>query len=175
MEINDIIKLIEAVSEHGLTSFVLEENGSKISMKKEKEIVSVSAPAVQTVIAPGTAMPQDAALAGLALQPVFASSEAAMGAGAAAQPGSIGSDKVVTSPLVGTFYNSPSPESAAFVSVGDTVKKGQLLLEFDIQAIREAGYDITTPVVVTNTDDFQEVEAVKTGEVHPGEEVLRVW
>ena len=37
MEINDILKLIEAVSEHGLTSFVLEENGSKISMKKEKE------------------------------------------------------------------------------------------------------------------------------------------
>ena len=55
------------------------------------------------------------------------------------------------------------------------MKKGQLLLEFDIQAIREAGYDITTPVVVTNTDDFQEVEAVKTGEAHPGEEVLRVW
>ena len=63
----------------------------------------------------------------------------------------------------------------AHVADGDTVKKGQLLLEFDIQAIREAGYDITTPVVVTNTDDFQEVEAVKTGEVHPGEEVLRVW
>ena len=39
MEINDILKLIEAVSEHGLTSFVLEENGSKISMKKEKEVI----------------------------------------------------------------------------------------------------------------------------------------
>lgn len=43
MEINDILKLIEAVSEHGLTSFVLEENGSKISMKKEKEVITVTA------------------------------------------------------------------------------------------------------------------------------------
>ena len=37
MEINDILKLIEAVSEHGLTSFVLEENGSKISMKRKRK------------------------------------------------------------------------------------------------------------------------------------------
>ena len=60
MEINDILKLIEAVSEHGLTSFVLEENGSKISMKKEKEVITVTAaPAVQTVIAPAAADARD--------------------------------------------------------------------------------------------------------------------
>ena len=39
----------------------------------------------------------------------------------------IGSDKVVTSPLVGTFYSAPSPEADPFVQVGDTVKKGQVL------------------------------------------------
>ena len=39
----------------------------------------------------------------------------------------IGSDKVVTSPLVGTFYASSSPDADAFVKVGDTVKKGQVL------------------------------------------------
>ena len=63
----------------------------------------------------------------------------------------------------------------AYVSAGDTVKKGQLMLEFDIPAIQKAGYDITTPVIVSNSDDFEHVEPVKTGTVHAGEEVLQIW
>ena len=39
----------------------------------------------------------------------------------------IGSDKVITSPLVGTFYCASSPDADPFVRVGDTVKKGQVL------------------------------------------------
>ena len=42
----------------------------------------------------------------------------------------------------------------AKVAQGDRVKKGQLLLEFDADAIRVAGYDTTTPVLVTNPADF---------------------
>ena len=159
MEINDVIKLIEAVSEHGLTSFVLEENGSKISMKKEKEIVTVSAPAVQTVMAPGTAMSQDAALGGLSVQPVFSAVEAVQGTGAAAQPGTIGSDKVVTSPLVGTFYNSPSPEAGAFVSVGDTVKKGQVLGIIEAMKLMneiESEYDGIVEAVLVDNEEVVE-------------------
>ena len=40
---------------------------------------------------------------------------------------SIDSDKIVASPLVGTFYNSSSPDAEPFVKVGDAVKKGQTL------------------------------------------------
>ena len=39
----------------------------------------------------------------------------------------IGSDKVVTSPLVGTFYSASSPDAEPFVKEGDSVKKGQVL------------------------------------------------
>ena len=49
------------------------------------------------------------------------------------------------------------------------------MLEFDIPAIQKAGYDITTPVIVSNSDDFEHVEPVKTGTVHAGEEVLQIW
>lgn len=41
---------------------------------------------------------------------------------------------------------------------GDQVKKGQLLIEFDIPAITAAGYDVTTPMVVCNSDDFSQVK-----------------
>lgn len=104
MEINDILKLIEAVSEHGLTSFVLEENGSKISMKKEKEVITVTAaPAVQTVIAPAAADARD--ISGTAPSvPAGYMAPAVSAAGTEmSRSESIGSDKVVTSPLVGTF------------------------------------------------------------------------
>lgn len=40
------------------------------------------------------------------------------------------------------------------VQQGEVVKPGQLLLEFDAAAIRAAGYDVTTPVIVTNSDEF---------------------
>ena len=45
----------------------------------------------------------------------------------------------------------------AYVQQGDYVKKGTKLLSFDIDKIKEAGYDITTPVIVSNTGDFADV------------------
>ena len=46
----------------------------------------------------------------------------------------------------------------AFVKVGDRVKAGQKLIEFDRESVVKAGYDVTTPVIVTNTDDFDEIK-----------------
>ena len=45
----------------------------------------------------------------------------------------------------------------AHAAQGDTVKKGQLLLEFDAAAIEAAGYDVTTPVLVTNAADYGKI------------------
>lgn len=64
---------------------------------------------------------------------------------------------------------------AAHVSDGDSVSRGQLLLEFDIPAIQAAGYDLTTPVIVTNSDDYQNIELLASGSVQPGTEVLKIW
>ena len=60
------------------------------------------------------------------------------------------------------------------VKEGDTVKKGDLLIEFDIQGIQDAGYPVTTPVVVTNTDEFEDVVAAVSGNVKAGEELLKL-
>lgn len=48
----------------------------------------------------------------------------------------------------------------AHVKVGDTFKPGDLLLEFDRQAILDAGYDLTTPIIVTNSEEYREVVTV---------------
>ncbi len=46
------------------------------------------------------------------------------------------------------------------VKQGDRVQQGELLLTFDIDAIKAAGYDVTTPVVITNKNDYMDVFAI---------------
>lgn len=62
----------------------------------------------------------------------------------------------------------------AHVVQGSRVKKGQLLLSFDIDGIKQAGYPVTTPIIVTNTAHYRHVRAVTTGEVDLGQALLEI-
>lgn len=62
----------------------------------------------------------------------------------------------------------------AFVSEGDRVKKGQKLVAFDRNKIKKAGYDLTTPVIVTNTDDYKEIQLTAKGKVNAMDALLSV-
>lgn len=55
---------------------------------------------------------------------------------------------------------------------GDKVKKGDLLIEFEPEAIKAEGYEIVTPVIICNTDHFAAVKPQKTGEIAAGEILL---
>ncbi|GFP75056.1 PTS sugar transporter subunit IIA [Clostridium fungisolvens] len=64
----------------------------------------------------------------------------------------------------------------AHVDQGFDVKAGELLVEFDIEKIRNEGYDVITSVVITNTDDYKEIrgtEAEKVKETEPFIQVIR--
>ena len=69
--------------------------------------------------------------------------------------------------LQGQYYD-------AHVKVGDRVKKGDLLISFDKDAIEKAGYETVTPVILTNTDSYTTIEAQTGCEVRPGDTVLTV-
>ena len=60
----------------------------------------------------------------------------------------------------------------AHVVQGSKVKAGQLLLSFDIEAIKAAGYPVTTPVIVTNTDRYESVNVLAKGDVKLGDDLL---
>ena len=124
MNMDEILTLVQAVSDSKLTSFKLDQGDMHISLKKEKEeakIITVGAPgAVAAVPAPSAAPVVTAASAGV-------STEAPAAAPEAAESHDIASDKVITSPLVGTFYSSSSPDAESFVKEGDTVKKGAII------------------------------------------------
>lgn len=127
MEIKDIIQLMEAAAKNGLTSFELEEGDWKLSMKREKKLVSAAVPAAE-------AGAQSAAASGIlsaassGMSAVYGQNTGNLAANPASMEASgVSSDQVVTCPLVGTFYSAPSPDAEDFVKVGDTVKKGQVL------------------------------------------------
>lgn len=69
--------------------------------------------------------------------------------------------------LGGKFYTS-------HVTEGDRVRTGQVMITFDMEKIKEAGYDVTTPMIVTNSDDYQEIRILKTGNVTKQDAVLEI-
>ena len=62
----------------------------------------------------------------------------------------------------------------AHVEAGAAVKKGDLLLEFDMEAIKAAGYEIITPVVICNADDYKDVIRTTGKQVEPGDTVMEL-
>lgn len=56
---------------------------------------------------------------------------------------------------------------------GQDIEVGQLLVEFDIPKIKAAGYDVTTPVIVTNTYDYANVDMVCSGDVKYGDKAVQ--
>lgn len=57
---------------------------------------------------------------------------------------------------------------------GDKVKKGELLLEFDIDKIKAAGHPVTTPVIISNTDSFEMVEPTAVSDVMAGDSLIEI-
>ncbi len=62
----------------------------------------------------------------------------------------------------------------AHVEGGAMVKKGDLLLEFDKEAIAVAGYDTIIPIVICNTDDYKDVTRMVGKTVQPGDTVMEL-
>ena len=132
MEIQDILALVQAVADNGLTELKVDDGNVKLSLKKEHPVVNVvagntgaGAAGAEMQVA-GVQMP-DFGSFGAAGGAAQETGNAVANTGAAAKTAPINSDKIVVSPLVGTFYSSASPEAESFVKVGDTVKKGQVL------------------------------------------------
>jgi len=109
--IDEIKSLMDQMAKTGLGKFELEDGDFKLSLASKKEqVVVASAPAEAVQVLSGTA--ENAAVAAAPAAPE-------------AETTVTGSE--VTAPIVGTFYASPSPDKDAFVKVGDTVKKGDVL------------------------------------------------
>ncbi|OCG69898.1 PTS beta-glucoside transporter subunit IIABC [Gilliamella sp. Occ3-1] len=61
----------------------------------------------------------------------------------------------------------------AHVEAGSKVKKGDLLVSFDIEAIKQAGFEVTTPIIITNSDSYQDIQCIfEQDNIQSGEALL---
>ena len=119
MNQKEIRELIEFLIEKDITEFELERGDVKLRVKRGAETHIVAAPIAHApVIAAPVAAP--------ATPPAKASAPAPVAA-PAAPPETEENLHYVKSPIVGTYYESPSPGSGPFLKVGDMVKEGQVL------------------------------------------------
>ena len=118
MDLKEIKQIIELMTENELSHFHLEREGMKIKLKKgvDADTVMEQISALQA-----QAQPQLAAPAPATAPVAAAPAESAPASGPADSDGPAAGEVEITSPMVGTFYASASPESAAFVTKGSEV------------------------------------------------------
>jgi len=108
MDIRKIKKLIELLEESGIAEIEIKEGEESVRISRMPVgTVAQFAPQAPAAVAPAAAVPVPVAEA------------------AAPKPKS--NEHVITAPMVGTFYASPSPGAKAFVEIGDEIKVGQVL------------------------------------------------
>jgi acetyl-CoA carboxylase biotin carboxyl carrier protein len=117
LDLRELKEILQILEEKEITEFELEEEGMKLRIRKAAASSNhASAPPAITLVPAMTPAVMAAPPAAPAAAPVAAPA-------APAEPGLV----QVKSPIVGTFYRSPDPGSAPFVSVGDKVRVGQVL------------------------------------------------
>jgi acetyl-CoA carboxylase biotin carboxyl carrier protein len=116
MTIDEIKQLLDLFNESGVGELEIEREGERIRIRKAGQMAEYQVSPALTAAAQ-TVAPQP--------QEITASVESAASAPAAGEPGS--GQILVKSPIVGTYYDAPSPGSPPFVTVGDAVEPGQVL------------------------------------------------
>jgi acetyl-CoA carboxylase biotin carboxyl carrier protein len=155
MEFKQIQELIKIINKSNISELSVEEGEFKITIKQtqpsETQYVAVQPQMVQ--------MPQVAAP-----QPVQQASAPAQSAASATPQGAsapANSDKLITvkSPMIGTFYRSPSPDKPQFVNVGDDIKQGQVVCIIEaMKLFNEIESEVSGKIVKVLVDDASPVE-----------------
>jgi acetyl-CoA carboxylase biotin carboxyl carrier protein len=147
-DLKEILRILEA---QDITEFELEQDGVKLRVCRASAAASPGQStglAFAGGVAPMAYLP---ASQGTAAPP----SEAP--AAAAPEPAADGT--VVKSPIVGTFYRSPDPNAAAFVSVGDKVKVGQILCIIEaMKLMNEIEAELAGEIVKVHPENGQPVQ-----------------
>jgi acetyl-CoA carboxylase biotin carboxyl carrier protein len=146
MDLRKLKTLIDLVQNSGISELEISEGEEKIRIAKQ-----FTAPNTTMVSMPMMAHQQHA----VSSAPTFAEAAAAAAAAAPAEP----EGHAVKAPMVGTFYRSGSPGSAAFVEIGQTVKKGQTLCIIEaMKLMNEIESDADGVVKAILSDNGQPVE-----------------
>jgi acetyl-CoA carboxylase biotin carboxyl carrier protein len=152
-EMKELKELIEFLKENKIGEFDLERGELKVRIKFAQEGASADLASLSRLLA---SAPAAAASAPITLPAVQAASAAPAAPAAESEDASL---HIVKSPIVGTFYESPSPGTPAFVKVGDQVEQGQVLCIIEaMKLMNEIESDATGEIVKRFVQSGQPVE-----------------
>ncbi|HEX2834562.1 MAG TPA: acetyl-CoA carboxylase biotin carboxyl carrier protein [Thermoanaerobaculia bacterium] len=147
MNFKEILELIDKVAESGIGSVEVEQAGTKVRIEGKS-----TAPAHAYVEAPApSSIPMT----------IAAAPSAGTDTSKAARP--VEEDTtglhIITSPIVGTFYRSPNPESQPFVNVGDRITKGKVLCIIEaMKLMNEIESDVDGVITAIYPQNGQPIE-----------------
>ncbi|WP_088370701.1 acetyl-CoA carboxylase biotin carboxyl carrier protein [endosymbiont 'TC1' of Trimyema compressum] len=142
MDLKDILKLIDRLETSSVTHVSVEEEGKKVIIEKQAEVVQ-SAP-VPTITQ--YEVPQQVVTTNVQETAILEVEEEANIA-------------YITSPIVGTFYESPSPTAGPFVKIGDSIDKGQVLCIVEaMKLMNEIESDFSGEIVEIMVNNEEMVE-----------------
>ncbi len=152
MKTKEIRDLIDFISKSGLNEVNIETEELKLSVKREPDQVRAIADSPAPVAAAPQAQPAPA--------PAAATATAPAAEGGKADSGESGNNYIeIKSPMIGTFYRSPNPDSPAFVGVGDKVEAGSPVCIIEaMKLFNEIESEVSGTVVKVMVDNASPVE-----------------
>ena len=145
MNITEIKDLMSQFDQSSLREFSYSNAGETLHFSKNQQAIAAPSPKLEAPLAPVAPA-----------NPAVPAAETSEPAPAEASVSPMAEGAVVESPLVGVAYLSPSPDKPAFVTVGDTVKKGQTLMIIEaMKVMNEVPADrdgVVTEILVANQD-----------------------
>ncbi len=149
MDISDLKEILRILEAQDITEFELEQDGVKLRVCRSSGAPRAVA-AVTSHLAPPRGRPRGGRPSGAPPSP-------APEAAAPAEPPANGT--LVKSPIVGTFYRAPDPNSPPFVSVGDRVKVGQVLCIIEaMKLMNEIEAEVAGEVLKIHPENGQPVQ-----------------
>lgn len=146
MDLRKLKTLIDLVSESNISELEITEAEGKVRIVKSGGAVAMAAPVPLAAPAQATA-------------PVAAAAPALAAVTAEGEPAARPTDKVIKSPMVGTFYRAASPGAKAFADIGDQVKPGQPVCIIEAMKImNEIEADVEGKIVRILCENGQAVE-----------------
>ncbi|APJ05123.1 acetyl-CoA carboxylase, biotin carboxyl carrier protein [Silvanigrella aquatica] len=153
MDVTKIEKLMTLMAKHGFDVIEAESSGEKISLARNVSQASVFQ---QQTVLPQNANQLKSGSSGLATSMEFKSENAAV---KSEETKKLPEGTTITSPFVGTFYRSPSPDSPSFVEIGSKIRKGQSLCIVEaMKLMNEIESEMDGEIVAILIDNAKPVE-----------------
>ena|SRR5687767_12234199 len=155
MDLKELKEILQILEEKEITEFELEEQGMKLRIRKAASSSSLHAAPPALGAAPHAALPPQKGDAATAPAAAGRPDSAEAAAPAPEDEGL----SVVKSPIVGTFYRTPDPNSPPFVSVGDRVRVGQVLCIIEaMKLMNEIESEVAGEIVRVHHESGQPVQ-----------------